>query len=206
MKEYKTITELDKLYNCKDYTIKVKLNSNGLSSIYDTPISPNMNDMLTVLHNIDANMYGAIIVSDGEHEHKEPFSMSIYRFRTLNQAINNILNDSDWKRKLNAFISTKLEPLNCNKNATKQAFDMPIEEFLLDMDIESLYLESDIRDYYALGVELVDTHEIDIPMDLQEYIDYDAYAHDWNNSDLSEPVGIMTHWGYLYYSEYGSKF
>jgi hypothetical protein len=207
MKEYRTTTELDKLYDCKDYEIKIELDSKGVSTVCDTPISSVTSNSLFALHNTNGRLYGDIILSDGEHELRESFNMSASSFMELNCILVNILDERNgWKRIFNAFASTKLAPMRCNKNATKEAYNISMIEFLLDMDVECFYLESEIRDYYSLGVELVDTYEIDIPMDLQEYIDYDAYAHDWNMSNTIEPVGIMTRFGYLYYSEHGSKF
>ena len=201
-----TIKELDRIYDCKDYAIKIELDSNGVSSIYTAPISPVTNGLLATLHNTNGNVKGNIIISDSVSEIKEPFDMSLSRFMELNNALENTLDERNgWKRVFNAFASTKLAPMRCNTIDTKQAYDISMEEFLLDMDVECFYLESEIRDYDELGRTLVDLQELDIPMELESHIDYSGYAHGWNMSESCEPVGIMTHWGYLYYSEYGSK-
>jgi hypothetical protein len=202
-----TIKELDSIYGCVDYEIKIELNNGKVSSICDTPLNPSENSMLILLYNIDGKMKGNIIISDGVSEIREPFDMSPLRFTKLNQAIENILDErNEWKRTFNAFASTKLAPMRCNTLDTKQAYNISMIEFLLDMDIECFYLEDDIRDYEDLGRALVDVEDLDIPDELENHIDYASYAHDWNMSDTIEPVGIMTRFGYLYYSEYGSKF
>lgn len=199
-----TIKELDSIYGCKDYAIKIELYSKGVSTVCDTPISSVTSNSLFALHNINGELKGNIILSDGKHELREPFDMSASKFMELNCILVNILDERNgWERVLNAFISTKLAPLNCNKEFTKEVYGVKLEEFLLNYDIECFYLESEIRDYDELGKELVNVEGLDIPVALENYIDYASYAHDWNGS-YDEPKGIMTRWGYLYYSEHGS--
>ena len=198
---------LDTIYGCVDYKIKIKLNSKGVSIVCDTPISSVTSNSLFALHNTNDILKGDIILTDGVSEISESIDMSVSMFMELCQAIENALDERNgWKRILNAFISTKLAPMNCNKNATKEAYNISMVEFLLDMNIECFYLEDDIRNYDDLGRTLVDVEGLEIPVELQEHIDYVNYAHEWNMSESCEPEGIMTRWGYLYYSEYGSKF
>jgi hypothetical protein len=183
-----TIKELDKLYGCRNATVEIVLDR---KTVYD----------------INGNLKGHLILTDGVFEIKEPIDMNVSRFMELKQALENIFDERNgWKRIFNAFASTKLAPMSCNKNATKEAYNISMVEFLLDMDVECFYLEDDIRDYEDLGRALVDVEDLDIPDELENHIDYASYAHDWNMSDTIEPVGIMTRFGYLYYSEYGSKF
>ena len=175
-----TIKELDKLYGCRNATGEIVLDR---ETVYD----------------INGNVKGHIILTDGTFEIKEPIDMSASRFMEFKQALENVLNDNDWRRRFNAFVSTKLTPLNCNKPKTRQAYDISIEDFLLDYDIECFYLESEIRDYDTLGRTLVNVEGLDIPTQLENHIDYASYAHEWNNSESCEPKGIMTRWGFLYY-------
>jgi hypothetical protein len=176
-----TIKELDKLYGCRNATVEIVLDR---KTVYD----------------INGNLKGHLILTDGVFEIREDIDMNVSRFMELKQALENIFDERNgWKRLFNAFASTKLTPLNCNKPETKKAYNVSMEEFLLDIDIECLYLESEIRDYEDLGKELVERQGLDIPMELKEHIDYSSYAHEWNNSESCEPKGIMTRFGYLYY-------
>lgn len=187
---------LDTIYDCKDYEIKIELDSKGVSTICDTPVSSVTSNSLFALHNINGNLKGNIILSDGVSEIREPFDMSASSFMELNGILVNILDERNgWKRVLNAFISTKLAPMRCNKDFTNEVYGVKLEEFLLNYDIECFYLESDIRDYDELGRTLVDVEGLDIPDELENHIDYSSYAHDWNMSDTIEPFGIMTRWG-----------
>jgi hypothetical protein len=183
-----TIKELDKLYGCRNATVEIVLDR---KTVYD----------------INGNLKGHLILTDGVFEIKEPIDMNVSRFMELKQALENIFDERNgWKRLFNAFASTKLTPLNCNKSETKKAYGISMEEFLLDIDIECLYLESEIRDYEDLGKELVDVEDLNIPVELENHIDYASYGHEWNMSESIEPIGIMTRWGFLYYSEHGSNF